>query len=1182
MKIRFPMIMAVAHAEIRSTRRQARYWLFTVLALFTCIAMYIQYTFLHGMASYQTATLSAMSPRYLIASTGMFMTMVFVAGLVFLAFDVRARDVRDRMSEILDSRPFSNTELLLGKTFGIVFMIWLPVVLITGAFQIFGTIAHLIELPMGDAIEPWSLAGFLVATLTTITLWSAVIILLSVILKHRLLVAIVGFGLAVLQFWTTMNMPIYLHGLITVLPLMDVASDLIPNSFPEGEPIRLLGHWFLAGALLAFAVALHPRRDGESFGYARGMGLLVIAGGLLGYHCFDFLSRLEQPNTWRAAHEARKAEPFGDMQSITGVLTIERGDSLALDLTIEVKADEPLESLLFTLNPGIEISQLEINGNDTEWYHENGLLEVSHSMPANTEALVHIVAAGTPHENFGYLDTYFNLLHASAMKAQLGLLGMQTSIFHKDYVAMPPGANWLPSTGTDVPQSDPRSHPYDYYQLDLEVVVPGDWLVAGPGIREQLSIDDDSVRYRFNPDAPVPHVGLFASEFERRSFQAAGVTFEVLYSADHEKNFTLFEPAAEKLEEIVGEMFTNAKNRGIPYPYDAFTFVETPNTLRGYGGGWPMDTVQTMPGVMMLRENSFPVARFEKPFGPDATWYKDQEGGLAGAQVEALQRFFERDFSGGNIFTGVVRNFFTFQTSAVGEGAHAVNFVLEDLTTYLLSKKRGYFSAHEFESANVIGGQVFASIMFGNTQSITEILIENVTSRSSVWDRALGTPLAMLEPNEDPAQVLNVLTLKGQAISQSLSTGLGFEDASKLVGTLVERYRGRHFNANDLHALADELELDLVPLLGDWLHDTALPGFLVSAADTVRITDNDQGRPRYQTTVHLRNDEPAPGLANFSYQWGQRKTMRWDGTAPIRVPGNSSVEVGVVTSTPIRQMYLQPYLSLNRVNVPIQINRPDSKTQVDIEPFVGSKPSDWQLPITDDIIIDDLDDGFLVQSDQKIPTERAYQGPGGFGTVKVDMDQGLPEHRAMFGNPQVWSRASNDRSWGKYRRTHALVSSGEGDQLAVFEVDLPHAGRWRLAYHLSRQFAGGMEKQRRIKRYAEKGSKKGGGDSERARRASFIAGQNMVGEFLMTLATNDESRDIEFDANFAVPGWNDLGEFDLPAGTTRLEISNANTGAVVVADAIRWRPTSQNARQKSTHRLPQSQEHQETRLARND
>jgi len=129
--IRLPMILAVAGAEMRSTRRLFRYWLFTILAVLISTALFAQYTVMHGMASYQSATLGAMSPRMLIASVGMFTILVFVAGLIFLAFEVRARDVRDRMTEILDSRPLSNFELVLGKVGGIVFMVWLPLVLIT-------------------------------------------------------------------------------------------------------------------------------------------------------------------------------------------------------------------------------------------------------------------------------------------------------------------------------------------------------------------------------------------------------------------------------------------------------------------------------------------------------------------------------------------------------------------------------------------------------------------------------------------------------------------------------------------------------------------------------------------------------------------------------------------------------------------------------------------------------------------------------------------------------------------------------------------------------------------------------------------------------------------------------------------------------------------------------------------
>ena len=47
---------------------------------------------------------------------------------------------------------------------------------------------------------------------------------------------------------------------------------------------------------------------------------------------------------------------------------------------------------------------------------------------------------------------------------------------------------------------------------------------------------------------------------------------------------------------------------------------------------------------------------------------------------------------------------------------------------------------------------------------------------------------------------------------------------------------------------------------------------------------------------------------------------------------------------------------------------------------------------------------------------------------------------------------------------------------------------------------------------------------------------------------------MEFDGAASEFGWNNLGEFDLPAGEVRLEVGNTTTGRLVLADAIRWRP----------------------------
>ena len=49
-----------------------------------------------------TASIGPVGPRFLVAAMGMQVLMVFLLGLVFLAFDVRARDVRERMYEVLD------------------------------------------------------------------------------------------------------------------------------------------------------------------------------------------------------------------------------------------------------------------------------------------------------------------------------------------------------------------------------------------------------------------------------------------------------------------------------------------------------------------------------------------------------------------------------------------------------------------------------------------------------------------------------------------------------------------------------------------------------------------------------------------------------------------------------------------------------------------------------------------------------------------------------------------------------------------------------------------------------------------------------------------------------------------------------------------------------------------------
>jgi ABC-type transport system involved in multi-copper enzyme maturation permease subunit len=1119
--MRLSMVQAVAVAEMRSVRRLVRYWLFAILGVMATLGIYLYYAAIHGFLSRMSATIGAIGPRYLVPAMGIYLMATFLLGLIFLAFDIRARDERERMAEVLDVRPISNAELLVGRSLGLVLMAMAPVLLVAVLFQTFGSLAVLFGWYFGEPVEPWSLLGFMLHALSVFAFWCAAVILLAVVLRNRLAVTVAALALVGIQLWASFQMPIsYQMAFGALFPVAPTTSDLVPSVLGGPGALRLLALFVAAGGLLALSAARHPRRDdgARSTSVALGAGLLTIAALLIGTVQWQTQSGAARFAAWREAHQSRSGDAVPDVRSISGRVRIDPGRAISLDLQMEVAAppDRRLDTLLFTLNPGIVVEQLSGAGQNPTWSHENGLLQVTPASPleAGVVTTLQVTASGAPDDTFGYLDSSVDLQSATLTNANLLLFGTQTGIFTSRYVALMPGQHWLPAAGPDVPAADPRTHPPDFFDLDLEVEVPAGWLVAGPGRREARADEAEVARFRFAPGAPLAEAGLLASRFERRAMEVAGVEVELLVHPSHDRNLRLFEDAAEAIADRVETLLSDAARLGLPYPYGGLTLVESPSSLRGYGGGWRMDTTQAIPGILLLRENSFTTSRFEFEFRNPAR-FEGTEGGLARAKVQAAERFFENDISGGNLFLGGSRNFLLFQTSARGDGAIALNFVLDDLVNQLLTGKQGYFSPYLFGPAmNATAGLIVQQVVTGQTESIVQAVSQSQSNRPSVWDRAMGVSLAELDPVADPEQALNVLTLKSPAIARSILDGLGREKTADLLAGLLTRYRGRHFTAADFRDVARDVGADLDAVVGDWLAEAGLPGFLFPPVAVERLTDDAQGGPRYQARVHVFNGESTPGLLRLRYGVGAEGTpTRWDLTDPVRLRGGESAEIGVVTAMPLRELWLRPYLSLNRNDMRLPLPRVDEGTQVKAAPLVGLRASTWRPPVTEDIVVDDLDPGFSVETDEADAGMRL--AAGGFFAPPTEYDQGLPVIFTQT-RPPVWSRWNAPLGWGTYRRTTAGVGSGSGMRRAIFAATLPAAGRWRLAYHLP---------------------------------ASTLPA---LGTYDMTLRAGGDTRSLEFDGAAAQGGWNVIGEYDLPAGDVRVEVSDRSSGNLVVTDAVRW------------------------------
>lgn len=1097
--------LAVLVAEARTARRLARTWVLGVLAVGTTFIGYVFFAQLHSqMSSFLPSAVT--SPRFLVGAYGGYLLWLLMAAAVFLAFDLGNRERRERMSDVLDSRPASNVQLLAGRLAGVIVTLAVPLVVAFMLIQGVGALGQALDWPVRSTIEPVSLAVFLlVDALPALVFWGALVFLLATALRNRLAVVVAAFALLGLSLWSLSHAPAWLLATVALAPDR-LVSDLV-TSVPNAATFVQRGAVAIAGVgLLVFAAACLRRPDAVTPARYLIAGAVLLGGGAVGVAAVIDQAHADtaKQSRWQAAQESPSGTVL-DIRSLTGEVRIDPGDALDVDVSLTVAVVDASGGLALRFNPGMETREVLIDGQPVPFTHRDGLLRADLDAGATDEVTVTVRAAGIPDPDFAYLDGAIDPRQVVGSGA-LRDLGTAASLFDRRYVALMPAVHWLPGGAGR-----------DFLTVDLVVHGPDGWLVAGPGRRESLA----DGRFRFSSKAPIPQVALLASRFERFATTIQGLELELLLSPRHTAPVRHFTDSLEDITEVLDRVLEDAAASGLPYPYDALSLVEVPAKLRGYGGGWQMPSTLALPGVLLLRERGFPTAHFYATSSPNASFSDDK--------VERLEMFFKEDRSGADPFAGLARNLFLYQTAARGDGAVALEYVCHALVARLLGDAESYFSAHIYASSPSVQSllaDAFTSAFAGGSGSASAEVFGAIRP-PSVWDRALGTALVELD-DSDPGQAVNVLTMKGDAVARTLLDGLGREATARLLAELRKRYGGTSFTAEDFERLALELGVDVPALLGDWLHESALPGFLASAVTSGRLADGDDGKPRYQLRLDIFNGEGVPGLLRLRYRLvGTDAPPRQ--SDPVRVPAHAAVEVGLVTNEPIRELWIAPYLSLNRREFPMRVPEPDTAIATDAEPLVTARPSSWRPAPDPGIVVDDLDAGFSATRPEHI--DAAY-----------DVDEGLPVYQRL--DPVLeghWSRQEQPTSYGRYRHTIARVTAGQGDRAATFSAVLPRAGRWRVDYHLpdlTASYTSRVDSPFRLTANLE-----------------FTSGRSQgpqLGTYDMKLVSGGTPQQVDFDASATESGWTTLGRFDLAAGPVSLVVTNSTGGRTVVADAVRF------------------------------
>ena len=1111
--------LAVLVAEHRLAWRLARTKVLGggLAAIFLAVVGF--HSHLHGRYS-ASAVPVEYGTRFAISDYGAYLLVVALLGGVLLAFDLGHRDDRERIGEVVHSRPIPNTALLGGRVAGLAFVIWLQVVLVVALAQALGFAARVVDWWMGDPFEAVSVAWFLsLDALPQVVLVVSFVVCLASGVRNRLVTAVLGVLVIALVVWMAQRLPVYLfRALVPVHDYGVASSDMAPRLLDAQVFVQRVSLLLLAVGLVVVGSVLDRRRDGMRPGRRLFAALVCVGAGGAGmaWVVTSAARDIEVRDEWREAHAAAVAgngHAVADVRRLRGDVRIDPGAGLEMDIEMTLAMMPGAETLLFSLNPGISVAALRIDGTKVGYRHWQGLLrvELAHPAGSGSTAVMSLTATGIPDPRFGYLDSAVDPEKTSA-RNRIRTLGTEASVFHNQHVALMPAVRWLPVPGANVHRT---ADGWDFFELDLTVTVPEGWLVAGPGRR--IAAGGGS-RFRFRPGAPVREVALFAGRFARYAAELDDIGVELLLHPSHTRNVAFFEGSEEPFLAYFEELNAMAEGIGIGYPYDGLSVVETPARLRLFGGGWLMDDATVPPGVIPIKETGFPTARFRQRLQRRIENYPGRDERRL--RFPLLRPVMER------VQETLPYLFVTSVVGARGNGAAALDALTREFAKGLL-RSPGHFvervhSAHNFDSEEEIASAIGTMGAFlAGDRRVIHANVEPFVDRPEVWEALGDMRLSELGLARSPRRAAQVLGLKAALIARAAVDRFGRERVGALLGALRIRFGGGTYDNDDFRTVAEDVGAPVSVLFGPWLESTALPGFTASGASVVRLEDDDSGR--YNTRVHIRNGEPVAGVGFLRMDreiWTER-------TETFAVGPRASVEVGWTTREPPRQLWLHSYLSLNRAPLRIAVSPPTDDRERRPDGFEGVRPSSWSPAAVDGVVVDDLDPGFSVETDS------AGVVPGGFWDrflPNVHMDRGLPRYGWHLEDREgVWFRHAFPSGWGKYRRTVVRAVRGDGSERVVLTAVLPAPGRWRLDFHLP------------------------------AKELPVVPGQSppdsmldSLGVYHMQVRSGTDVLPVRFDATSSVEGWNAIGVFAIGRGRTDVVISSRAENGAVLVDAIRW------------------------------
>lgn len=1073
------------------------------------------------------------------------LTQAFIA--MFLALDFLKRDKKLDTSEVIFTRSMTNWAYVWGKTIGIltVFMVLNILVLL---------LTLIMNLVMGVQAVNWLAYLYypVIISLPSLVFMLGLSFIVMSLLKNQAIALVVLLGYTgMVMFFGKDKFDFIFDFMGFRLPM--VHSDMIGFGF-EGKLLLQRGIYFVLGLSFISGSILLMKRLPQSklhTSFSWLMTILLAVAGVAGIAAYT-------GSTVADARFRSSMITLNDKNFSIPVLNADACDlsirhhgktiSVTAKMTLSNHNRESVSKTVFSLNPGLKLEELMINGAKAGFERQDHLVQVA--LPAelasgqSLEAV--FVYSGSIDERVCNLDIKEEQAIEKWGPDFVISIRKRFAILEPEYVLLTPESAWYPKPGVLHGSTLSVLPSWSFSKFTATVETRKELQPVMQGKAE-----NSGNSWVFTPENPLPGMTLIIGHYQPLTLTAGEMDFELNVIKNHDYFSSVLDSISDTLPKFVGDLKQDLERRlGLKYAYPRLRMVEVPVQFYAYSRLWVKHRDFLQPEMILLPEMGSMLTRsgFPQELKNAIKRSKENEESLSEKEIQlrVLRNFLSENFMpgssdsrmmfnmGGPSFStdtdkkfSLFPNFFTFVNHLGSNQYPILNTAIEAYLSNSGETQMGGF------------GMV--------TSGLSAAEQANMELQKKSFKKLLSIEM-------DNLALRQAIDAKGKYFFTYLEAIAGSDDFMPFILDEISKTRYRTLDFTEFTTdFQDKFGFNADSLAQKWYVNEQLPGYLIGHVRVVEVQQDE--RTRYQLLFDVSNPSSESGLVQITLRSGGRGGMGGGragggmrGSASFAlagrnaatdkfmvVPAGQALQVGYVLDEQPRAMSVNTMVSTNLPNI-ISYPFPTLEQIKGFVPIEGNKSIPLILTMSEpgEIVVDNEDVGFSSIGEQSVSRMVKW--------LKINKkDPEVPyESMRTWRPPVFWTPIIQSGFYGDFVRSAVYIKSGEGDLSVEWRTLIQKPAFYDVYAYVNPNIA-------------RMGVRMGGGGGQRPQGGGGPGSMPEINdEYHFTVFHSEGKEDVTVALKSAETGWNKLGSFYYDKDTARVTMNNKNTGRTVVADAVKW------------------------------